>query len=196
MKRRTLYLVAASFIAIISISAITAAVHAYRQDLQIKHLEQTKTQRETDLEKTQDQLKNTQGEKQQLDQKAKDQEKQIQDLNGQLQAKRAEQESIASAAARAATFTSRASAAPIKSGAVAGCGDNFYANFIYMHESGCRTVNPNGSGCDGIGQACPASKIAHCGGDYACQNAWFTAYAQKYGGWEGAYQFWLANHWW
>lgn len=83
-------------------------------------------------------------------------------------------------------------------GPVAGCGDNEYAHFIYMHESGCQTHNPNGSGCDGIGQACPSSKvIGPCGYDYACQNAWFTAYANRtYGGWAKAYQFWLSNRWW
>lgn len=82
--------------------------------------------------------------------------------------------------------------------AVAGCGDNSYANYIYTHESGCRTHNPNGSGCDGIGQACPASKvIGPCGYDYACQNAWFTDYANRtYGGWAGAYNFWVTHKWW
>lgn len=82
--------------------------------------------------------------------------------------------------------------------ASSGCGDNFYANYIYSHESSCMTHNPNSSGCDGIGQACPASKvIGQCGYDYACQNAWFTQYAiDRYGGWAGAYAFWLNNHWW
>lgn len=83
-------------------------------------------------------------------------------------------------------------------GAVDGCGDNEYAHYIYMHESGCRTHNPNSSGCDGIGQACPASKvIGPCGYDYACQNAWFSNYAtERYGGWAGAYSFWLQHSWW
>jgi len=77
-----------------------------------------------------------------------------------------------------------------------GCGDNQYANFIYMHESGCRTTAMSPNGCYGIGQACPASKIAYCGADYACQNAFFSAYAGKYGGWAGAYDFWLSHGWW
>lgn len=78
----------------------------------------------------------------------------------------------------------------------AGCGDNQYANFIYMHESGCRTTAMSPNGCYGIGQACPASKLAYCGADYACQNAFFTAYAGKYGGWAGAYAFWVSHGWW
>ena len=85
---------------------------------------------------------------------------------------------------------------PTGGAAVAGCGDNTYANFIYSHESGCRTTAMSPNGCYGIGQACPASKIAYCGADYACQNAFFTAYAGKYGGWAGAYAFWIAHGWW
>jgi hypothetical protein len=82
-------------------------------------------------------------------------------------------------------------------GVVAGCGDNEYAHYIYSHESGCNTGALNSSGCYGIGQACPASKISYCGGDYACQNEFFTSYANsRYGGWAGAYNFWLNNHWW
>ncbi|HET7827445.1 MAG TPA: LysM domain-containing protein [Candidatus Saccharimonadales bacterium] len=84
----------------------------------------------------------------------------------------------------------------VQSAPVSGCGDNQYANFIYMHESGCRTTAVNPGGCYGIGQACPGSKIAYCGADYTCQNAFFTAYANKYGGWAGAYAFWVAHGWW
>lgn len=84
----------------------------------------------------------------------------------------------------------------IQSAPIAGCGDNSYANYIYSHESGCRTTAMSPNGCYGIGQACPASKLAYCGADYACQNAFFTAYAGKYGGWAGAYAFWIAHGWW
>lgn len=77
-----------------------------------------------------------------------------------------------------------------------GCGDNFYANYIYMHESGCNPASVNSIGCRGIGQACPGSKLP-CGADYACQNAYFTRYAnERYGGWAGAYSFWVSHHWW
>jgi LysM repeat protein len=79
---------------------------------------------------------------------------------------------------------------------VAGCGDNSYANYIYMHESGCNTSSTSPNGCFGIGQACPASKLAYCGTDYSCQNAFFTSYANKYGGWAGAYNFWVSHGWW
>lgn len=89
-------------------------------------------------------------------------------------------------------------AKPAPSVAVAGCGDNAMANYVYMHESGCRLDARNPDGCLGIGQACPGSKLlAVCPAlDYACQNAFFTNYASKYGGWAGSYAFWLKNHWW
>jgi LysM repeat protein len=84
---------------------------------------------------------------------------------------------------------------PAAPATVAGCGDNSYANYIYMRESGCNLNAVNASGCRGIGQACPGSKLP-CGADYACQNAYFTSYAAKYGGWAGAYAFWVAHGWW
>lgn len=71
--------------------------------------------------------------------------------------------------------------------------------FIYFHESGNDPTKWNGSGCLGLGQACPASKLlAACPNmDYACEDAWFTNYAvARYGSWQGAYQFWLAHNWW
>lgn len=83
---------------------------------------------------------------------------------------------------------------------VPGCGDNSYASFIYMHESGCNTYDPNPtSGACGIGQAWPCSKLpcGHTAADYACQNIYFTSYAvTRYGSWLAAYNFWVANKWW
>lgn len=80
------------------------------------------------------------------------------------------------------------------------CGDNQYANFIYMHESGCSLNNPNPtSGACGIGQAWPCSKLlAVCPNmDYACENRFFTNYAiSTYGSWENAYRVWISKSWW
>ena len=95
-----------------------------------------------------------------------------------------------------AAHTAPAAVPAVQAAPVSGCGDNAYANFIYSHESGCRTTAMSPNGCYGIGQACPASKLAYCGADYACQNAFFTAYAGKYGGWAGAYAFWVSHGWW
>lgn len=76
--------------------------------------------------------------------------------------------------------------------------DNAYKAFIYSHESGNDPTKWNSSGCLGLGQACPASKLLNvCPTmEYACEDAYFSSYASKYGGWAGAYAFWLANSWW
>lgn len=117
-----------------------------------------------------------------LQQKLEQLEKEKKDLQNQLQAKANKNRVYAEAPPQTS---------------INGCGDNVYAHYIYMKESGCRTTALNSLGCYGIGQSCPASKIAHCGADYACQNAWFTDYAVKrYGGWQQAYQFWISHHWW
>jgi hypothetical protein len=111
------------------------------------------------------------------------------------EARRAQQARVVSQPVRTTSY-----APPAPQG---NCGDNAYAAYIYGMESGgrvpgnCNTTARNASGCYGIGQACPGSKVAHCGADYACQNAWFTNYAmQRYGSWASAYNFHKANGWW
>lgn len=96
-------------------------------------------------------------------------------------------------AAQSASGTQTAYAAP----APANCGTDPYMAQIYMRESGCRTTALNSIGCYGIGQSCPASKIAHCGSDFACQDAWFKAYAiSRYGSYANAWAAWQTKHWW
>lgn len=115
----------------------------------------------------------------------------IDDLESQLQSKKEQQESIAARVINTVTLTQHAEAATVSS-----CGDNEYANFIYMHESGCNLNSVNALGCRGIGQACPGDKLP-CGADYACQNAFFTQYAiSRYGSWYNAYIAWIAQNWW
>lgn len=73
-------------------------------------------------------------------------------------------------------------------------------DFIIGHESGWRPNALNGGGCAGLGQACPASKLANAcpnwQSDPVCQLQFFGGYASRYGGWSGAYNFWIVNHWW
>jgi len=72
-------------------------------------------------------------------------------------------------------------------------------SFIYFHESGNDPTKYNSSGCLGLGQACPASKLLQvCPTmDYACEDSWFTNYmVNRYGTWENAKTFWLNNNWW
>lgn len=174
-----------------------------------------------DLQDRNAKLQNSQNELKQLDQQLDKEkqdknasqqqvqqlEQQKKDLESQLQAKIDQKATLAAAAQKAAsqvfntvtgTQTAYAASAPA-SVAVDGCGDNDYAHYIYMHESSCNLTVVNSEGCVGIGQACPASKLYNaCPNlDYACENAFFTDYANnRYGGWAGAYAFWTANHWW
>lgn len=74
------------------------------------------------------------------------------------------------------------------------------AEYIISRESRWRLDARNSSGCLGLGQACPGSKLVNACPEYAndpiCQLRFFTAYVNgRYGSWNGAYQFWIVNHW-
>lgn len=69
--------------------------------------------------------------------------------------------------------------------------------FIYAKESGNNPNATNPTGCYGLGQDCNNVLRTQCGADYACQDAFFDRYAaSRYGSWENAYSFWIANNWW
>lgn len=80
--------------------------------------------------------------------------------------------------------------------------DYSYVDYIVSRESGWRPGAGNASsGAYGLCQALPASKMATAGGDYltnpVTQLRWCSGYASRaYGGWGGAYNFWLSHHWW
>ena len=74
------------------------------------------------------------------------------------------------------------------------------AEYIISRESRWRLNAQNASGCLGLGQACPGSKLINACPEYAndaiCQLRFFTNYVNgRYGSWNGAYQFWIVNHW-
>lgn len=92
-----------------------------------------------------------------------------------------------------------------------------YANHIITRESGwCPTKwqgqigycppyyepihSPDSGFGYGLCQSTPGSKMASAGSDWQTnpitQLRWCSGYSQRYGGWAGAYEFWLANHWW
>jgi uncharacterized protein YabE (DUF348 family) len=52
----------------------------------------------------------------------------------------------------------------------------------------------------GLCQATPGYKMATAGADWATnpvtQLRWCSNYAKRYGGWQGAYNFWIVNRWW
>ena len=80
--------------------------------------------------------------------------------------------------------------------------DHVYVDFIVDKESRWRPGAQNaGSGAYGLCQSLPASKMASAGPDYltnpVTQLRWCAGYAQgRYGGWQGAYNAWLAQGWW
>jgi resuscitation-promoting factor RpfB len=78
--------------------------------------------------------------------------------------------------------------------------DYAYVDFIIGHESGWRPNAVSANRCIGLGQRCNAQiLISACPNwqtDPVCQLRHFSGYSSRYGGWSGAYSFWLANHWW
>lgn len=78
--------------------------------------------------------------------------------------------------------------------------DYMYVDFIISHESGWRAGALNGSGCAGLGQACPGGKLAavcpNWQRDPVCQLKFFSGYTSRYGGWSGAYNAWQSKGWW
>lgn len=79
-------------------------------------------------------------------------------------------------------------------------GDYGYVNYVISHESNWNPAAYNGGGCAGLGQACPGGKLAYaCPGwqnNPVCQLRYFTNYASKYGGWGGAYSYWVSHGYW
>lgn len=72
-------------------------------------------------------------------------------------------------------------------------------DYIAEHESSWRPTIYNSEGCVGLMQRCPASVLLNDCPDLnpVCQLRHFTKYAvSRYGGWQGAYSTWLAQHWW
>jgi len=71
-----------------------------------------------------------------------------------------------------------------------------YADFMVQKESGW---NPNAlnksSGACGLAQALPCSKLGPNWSNPVVSLNWMNGYVGRYGGWEGAYNFWLKNHW-
>jgi uncharacterized protein YabE (DUF348 family) len=71
-----------------------------------------------------------------------------------------------------------------------------YADFMVQKESGW---NPNAmnksSGACGLAQALPCSKLGSNWSNPVVSLNWMHSYVSRYGGWEGAYNFWLKNHW-
>ncbi len=74
------------------------------------------------------------------------------------------------------------------------------ADFVIARESGWNLAARNSGGCLGLGQACPGAKLVNACPDWdsnaVCQVRFFNGYASRYGGWQGAQEFWLLHGWW
>lgn len=80
--------------------------------------------------------------------------------------------------------------------------DYSYVDDILTKESGWnyKAVNPS-SGAYGLCQSLPPGKMSSAGSDYltnpSTQLRWCASYAkERYGSWQNAHNFWLANRWW
>lgn len=71
------------------------------------------------------------------------------------------------------------------------------ADFMVQKESGWNPDARNkSSGACGLAQALPCSKLGPNWNDPVTALNWMNSYVTgRYGGWEGAYNFWLANRW-
>jgi uncharacterized protein YabE (DUF348 family) len=103
--------------------------------------------------------------------------------------------------ARGSTIAIAGDKTAIMAAAGISAGDYAYANYIVSRESNWHVTAQNASGAYGLCQSLPGSKMASAGGDWATnpvtQLRWCAGYAQsKFGGWGGAYNFWLSHHYW
>ena len=80
--------------------------------------------------------------------------------------------------------------------------DYTYVDYIVEHESHWNPVAQNSrSGAYGLCQALPGSKMASAGSDWqsnpVTQLKWCSSYAtQRFGGWAGAYNYWVSHGYW
>lgn len=71
-----------------------------------------------------------------------------------------------------------------------------YVEFIIQKESGWRPDARNGKeGACGLVQALPCSKLGEDWADPIVALTWGNNYVSRYGGWSGAYDFWVSHHW-
>lgn len=181
----------AGVVAILVLGAIVTSnlnkkIEQKQRDLQqtskrLNQIEREKNELEQGKQIRQEKIKQLEQEKQQLNSEKES-------LNQQLSKKR-EQMKLASAVSISKPVA--ASPAPVR--AISGSAKAF----IYMKESGNNPNATNAQGCYGIGQDCNGIVKSKCGANYACQDAYFSSYANsRYGGWDGALAAWQSKHWW
>lgn len=128
------------------------------------------------------------------------------DKDGKEVSRQVIQEAVISAAvpqivARGSTINITGDKTGVMAAAGIGSGDYGYVNFIISRESNWHVTARNASGAYGLCQSLPGSKMASAGSDWetnpVTQLRWCNGYASaRYGGWGGAYNFWLSHHYW
>ena len=211
LRRKFKLLIVATSALIISFGCI-AAVDNFKQTQHIQsEVKRLETERQQLHDKTEKLEKTNTESKQQLEEQKKTEDKLREEIKN-LQAAKAERQRIAALAA-----SQHASAASAEQGSVAAgwhyecrsqraavqeaatrlLGANAtYAMYIFDHESCSDPGRLNSSGCGGLGQACPLSKMPCGPNDIDCQIRFFDGHARGKGGWIASYNFWLANSWW
>lgn len=109
------------------------------------------------------------------------------------------QEPVPNITARGSTVAVPGDKTGVMAAAGISSGDYAYVNYVISRESNWNPNSRNAGGCLGLGQACPGSKLtAVCPNlDSVCQLKFFSGYANgRYGGWGGAYNFWLGHGYW
>lgn len=171
------------------------------QQLKVKTHQQEREITEQRLEAVWQELEEAKGDSKRLDKLQKEQESIIEDLERQLQAKLDRQsqssQNAVYASPQAITATQGCEQLGVRlSGLGVSSGDMSAALFIAQKESGCASgaVNASSGAC-GEFQSLPCGKWGSPGTDTYLTHA--INYANsRYGGWQGAYNFWIANHWW
>lgn len=78
--------------------------------------------------------------------------------------------------------------------------DYGYVDYIVSRESTWSYTVVNYLGATGLCQSLPGNKMAAAGADWQTnpitQLRWCNSYAQGFGGWAGAYNYWVKNHYW
>lgn len=205
---------------LLAISGIVISVMAYQYTYSAK-LEQELNnkanviqQKSTEIQKQSETLNLTETQKQELQKQVDELNKQKEELNKQLQAKQAEKARVAQIQAAQAQSAPKVvnNTAPAQTASVAAVSgskydwlsqagvpqsDWQYADYIISKESGW---NPNAvnksSGACSLAQSLPCSKIGPDWRNPVTAIKWQYGYVKaRYGGYAGAYQFWLVNKW-
>lgn len=178
---------------------VISAVYLYQYTHTAK-LEKQYYEVQSELNNKNSQLESTVQDKANLQKQVEELNKTKQDLEAQLQAKLAERQRIASLAQKTAQASStKPTGTKTDWMMAAGIPESQwgYVDYIVSRESGWRPTARNvSSGACGLVQALPCSKLGPNWSDPVVALKWQLNYVNaRYGGYAGAYAFWVSNHW-